>query len=114
MVDATTIYLLAVPTVIQLILSLGAVYYAYRITGLLGSFLAWTMIIVAFLLLTLERVSSLALTFLLPPESLAPLLTAISPSTLLFTDIVNVGASLLLLLGVRGLYKTFQRQSKKT
>src|SRR5207245_10640324 len=54
-----TLYFIAV---LELIFQAGVVFYAYKVTRITGSFRAWTMIIVAFSLLTIQSVVGLVLT----------------------------------------------------
>src|SRR6266571_1702435 len=74
-----TLYFIAV---LELIFQAGVVFYAYKVTRITGSFRAWTMIIVAFSLLTIQSSTVTAIT----------------------------GA--LLFLGVFGLAKRFESQAK--
>src|SRR6266702_1582600 len=74
-----TLYFIAV---LELIFQAGVVFYAYKVTRITGSFRAWTMIIVAFSLLTI----------------LSSMVTAV--------------AGALLFLGVFGLAKRFESQAK--
>lgn len=114
MVDVVIISLLLLSSLVQLGATLGAVYFAYRITRIIGTFRAWTLVISAFVLLTLRNVSSLLLTLSLPPEQLASILEAIGPTGLWPSQLINIGASVLLLVGMYGLVKTFERQSNKS
>ncbi|MDG6939287.1 MAG: hypothetical protein JRN39_02680 [Nitrososphaerota archaeon] len=112
MVDTLVVQALALSAVVQVALSVGAVYYAYRITGIVGSFVAWTLVIVAFVLFTIRNVLSLLLIPFISPAALASIIGVISTPTLLATQAVNIGASVILLLGMRSLAKMFQRQAR--
>ena len=48
--------------VLELIFEAGVVFYAYEVQRITGSFRAWTLIIAAFSLLTIQSVVGLALT----------------------------------------------------
>ncbi len=47
--------------IIQILLQLGAAWFAYRIIGLMGGSLFWILVVVAFLLQAVRRVTALAL-----------------------------------------------------
>lgn len=45
--------------IIQIVVQLVAVYLAYRLTRITGAFWAWTMVILALVLMTVRRVTAL-------------------------------------------------------
>ncbi len=84
---------------LQLGLQAGNVFNAYRLTELTGSFRAWTMIILAFMLSTgsslfgvFIRLSNLDL--------ITGLLQSLSLSTLIVSYAISISTSLLLFFGI--------------
>jgi Na+/H+ antiporter NhaB len=112
MVDTVVISTLYFISVFQLILQAGVVFYAYRVTKLTGSFRAWTLIIAAFTLLTIRNVVSLFLSLSLPADQLSALIDSIGVVTLIASSAVNIAAGVALFLGMLGLAKRFENQSK--
>ena len=112
MLDPVVLPTLYFISVFQLILQAGVVFYAYRVTKLTGSFRAWTLIIAAFTLLTLRNVVSLFLSLSLPSDQLALLIESIGVVTLIASSAVNIAAGVALFLGMFGLAKRFENQSK--
>jgi len=112
MLDPVVIPTLYFISVFQLILQAGVVFYAYRVTKLTGSFRAWTLIIAAFTLLTIRNVVSLFLTLSLPADQLASLIESIGVVTTIASSAVNIVAGVALFLGMFGLAKRFENQSK--
>src|SRR3989442_5591635 len=92
MVDTVVISTLYFISVFQLILQAGVVFYAYRVTKLTGSFRAWTMIIIAFTILTIRNVVSLFLSLSLPADQLASLIDSVGVVTIISSSAVNVAA----------------------
>lgn len=101
-------------SVFQLILQAAVVFYAYRVTKLTGSFRAWTLIIAAFTLLTVKNVVSLILSLSLPADQLSALIDSVGLTTLILSSAVNMAAGVALFLGMFGLVKRFENQSKPT
>jgi hypothetical protein len=99
-------------TTVELIFQVGVVFYAYKVSRITGSFRAWTMIIAAWTIITVQSIIGLVLTFTLPTDQLANLISSIGETTAILTSMVNVAAGLLLFLGVFGLAKRFQNQAK--
>ena len=112
MLDPIVIPTLYFISVFQLVLQAGVVFYAYRVTKLTGSFRAWTLIIGAFTLLTIRNVVSLFLTLSLPADQLASLIESIGVVTTIASSAVNIAAGVALFLGMFGLAKRFENQSK--
>jgi len=112
MLDPVVIPTLYFISVFQLILQAGVVFYAYRVTKLTGSFRAWTLIIGAFTLLTIRNVVSLFLTLSLPTDQLTALINSIGLVTTILSSAVNIAAGVALFLGMFGLAKRFENQSK--
>jgi hypothetical protein len=104
-----TLYLIAV---LELIFQAGVVFYAYRVTRITGSFRAWTLIIAAFSLLTIQSVVGLALTLSLPGDQLANLISSVGTMTTILSSMVTAIAGALLFFGVFGLTKRFENQAK--
>ena len=99
-------------TAVELIFQIGVVFYAYKVSRITGSFRAWTMIIAAWTIVTVQSIIGLVLTLTLPTDQLANLITSIGETTTIFSSTINVAAGLLLFLGVFGLAKRFQSQAK--
>jgi hypothetical protein len=99
-------------TTVELIFQVGVVFYAYKVSRITGSFRAWTMIIAAWTMITVQSIIGLVLTFTLPTDQLANLISSIGETTTILSSMVNVAAGLLLFLGVFGLAKRFQTQAK--
>ncbi len=112
MLDPIVLPTLYFISIFQLILQAGVVFYAYRVTKMTGSFRAWTLIIAAFTILTIRSVVSLVLSLSLPADQLAALIDSIGIVTLIATSAVNIVAGLALFLGMFGLAKRFENQSK--
>src|SRR2546425_11690119 len=112
MVDTVVISTLYFISVFQLILQAGVVFYAYRVTKLTGSFRAWTLIIAAFTLLTIRNVVSLFLSLSLPADQLAALIDSVGLVALILSSAVTIAPGLALFLGLSGLAKRFENQSK--
>jgi hypothetical protein len=104
-----TLYFIAV---LELIFQAGVVFYAYKVTRITGSFRAWTMIIVAFSLLTIQSVVGLVLTLSLPTDQIANLIRSVGETTTILGSTVTAIAGALLFIGVFGLAKRFENQAK--
>jgi hypothetical protein len=104
-----TLYFIAVA---ELIFQAGVVFYAYKVTRITGSFRAWTLIIAAFSLLTIQSVVGLALTLSLPADQIATLISSLGVTTTILSSMVTAIAGALLFLGVFGLAKRFESQAK--
>ena len=104
-----TLYFVAV---LELIFQAGVVFYAYKVTRITGSFRAWTMIIAAFSLLTIQSVVGLVLTLSLPTDQIASLISSVGETTTILSSMVTAIAGVLLFLGVFGLAKRFEHQAK--
>ena len=96
----------------ELIFQIGVVFYAYKVSRITGSFRAWTMIIVAWTIVTVQSIIGLILTLTLPTDQLANLINSIGETTTILSSTINIAAGLLLFLGVFGLAKRFQTQAK--
>ncbi len=112
MADATILTSIWMVVVLQLTLQAGIVLYAYRLTRLTGSFRAWTMIILAFMLTT---VSSLYGVFLLlsNPDLITGLVGSFSIPALVFSYSLSIATSLLLFFGIFDLVRRFGRAANK-
>src|SRR5438034_8440821 len=95
-----TLYFIAI---FQLILQAAVFYYAYRVTKMTGSFRAWTLIILAFALLTVRNVVSLILTLSLPADQVSSLIESVEVPTTTPSSAISVPASLALFREMFGL-----------
>src|SRR5207245_8680089 len=98
MLDPAVLPTLYFISVFQLILQAGVVFYAYRVTKLTGSFRAWTLIIVAFTILTVRNVVSLFLSLSLPADPLASLIDSVGVVMIIASSAVNVAVGVVVLL----------------
>ena len=112
MVDVTLLTGMWIIAVLQLILEAGIVLYAYRLTRLTGSFRAWTMIILAFVLTTTSSIFGVIL-LLINPDLIAGLVQSISLPTLIFSYAVSITTSLLFFFGVFDLVRRFKLMANK-
>src|SRR5690349_826741 len=112
MVDVTILTGMWILAVVQLILEAGIVLYAYRLTRLTGSFRAWTMIILAFILTTASSLFGIVL-LLFNPDLIAGLVQSISLPTLIVSYAVSIATSLLFFFGVFDLVRRFKLAAKK-
>jgi len=104
-----TLYFIAV---LELIFQAGVVFYAYKVTRITGSFRAWTMIIAAFSLLTIQSIVGLVLTLSLPTDQITSLISSVGETTTILSSTVTAIAGALLFLGVFGLAKRFESRAK--
>jgi hypothetical protein len=112
MANATILAGIWIIAVTQLILEAGIVLYAYRLTRLTGSFRAWTMIILAFILTTASNIFGVF--FLLDnPDLIAGLVQSISLPTLIVSYTISIATSLLFFFGVFDLVRRFRLAAKK-
>ena|SRR2546425_1640485 len=98
-------------SVLQLALSVGAAWYAYRLSKLIGHLLEWTLLILAFTLLVVKNTMSLLLIPLFTPAQIDALLASIPAVATLASQGVSLASGILLLVGMRGLYMVFMRQT---
>lgn len=112
MVDPVVIPTLYFVTVLQIVLTGAVVYYALRVTRQTGRFRDWTLIISAFSLFTVRNVISLVLTLSLPADELGALIDSIGLVSTLASQVVNIAATVALFLGMFGLARRFESQSK--
>lgn len=90
----------------QIVLQLGVAYLAYRLTKITGIFLAWSLVIIALILMTMRRVTALMMEM--------GLITALGGSVAFIDRILlPLAISILLLLAMYGLVRTFKRQLKR-
>src|SRR2546425_7849422 len=100
-------------SVLQLALSVGAAWYAYRLSKLIGHLLEWTLLILAFTLLVVKNTLSLLTIPLFTPAQIDALLASIPPISTFASQGVSLVAGVLLLVGMRGLHMVFLRQVGK-
>ena len=101
-----------VVAVLELALYAGAVFFAYRLTKLTGSFRSWTMIIAALLLTTISGVSGLVL-LLSSPDAITALIQSIGAPWIMVSYTISISTCLLYFFGTHGLVKNFQQAVKK-
>lgn len=99
-------------SVLELVLQALVFVYAYKITRITGSFRSWTLIIIAFAILTIQNVVSLIFSLSLPADQVSSLIESVGVTTILMGQVVNLVAAVSLFLGFFGLAQRFQNQSK--
>lgn len=112
MADTLTITLLVLSAAAQVLLMLISVYFAVRIARAVGTFWAWILVVVAFVMLTLRNLLSLALTLSLPPEQLSALIEQLGPASIWPSQIISVVGTILLVLGMYGIERIFVKPKK--
>ncbi|SRR6266849_4304392 len=101
-----------VVAVLESALYAGAVFFAYRLTKLTGSFRSWTMIIVALLLTTISGLSGLFV-LLTSPDAITALVQSIGTPWIMISYSISISTCLLYFFGTHGLVKNFQQVAKK-
>lgn len=93
--------------VTQILAQLGAVYLAYRLTKTTGAFLAWSLVIIALVLMTVRRVTALMIELGSMPAL---------GGSIAFIDriLLPLAISILLLFGIYDLVRAFERQSHRS
>ena len=104
-----TLYFIAV---VELIFQVGVVVYAYKVSRITGSFRAWTLIIIAFSILTVQSLTGLVLTLTLPADQIANLISSVGEIPTILSSAVAAIAGAILFFGVFGLAKRFENQAK--
>src|SRR5712664_362133 len=107
MADVTLLTGMWIVAVLQLGLEAGIVLYAYRLTRLTGSFRAWTMIILAFILTTASSIFGVFL-LLFNPYLITSLVQSISLPTLIISYTISIATSLLFFFGIFDLTRRFK------
>ncbi len=113
MADIVIITSLFMVVALELAAQAGAVYFAYRLTRLTGSFRAWTLIITAFILTTASSVIGLIFLLAINPDQLVSLVQSIGFGTTILSDAVTVAAAFLLFFGMFDLVRRFKHTAKK-
>ncbi len=98
--------------ILELALYAGAVFFAYRMTKLTGSFRSWTMIIAALLLTTISGLSGIFVV-LSSPDAITSLVQTIGTPTIIVTYTISISTCLLYFFGTHGLVKNFQQVAAK-
>jgi hypothetical protein len=111
MADAVIISSLYMIVALELVAQIGAVFFAYRLTRLTGSFRAWTMIMVSFLMTTLSGVVGLFYLLTWNPDMLTSLVQSVGLTNTLLADSIVVVSQFLLFFGVLDMVKTFKRRA---
>mgnify|MGYP001027957231 CR=1 FL=1 len=102
MIDPVTLFL----GIMQIPTQLGAVYFAYRLTKVTGSFLGWSLVIAALILQTIRRVIALMIEVGAMTGFAGPLVFAEK-------SLLPLMISILLLVAMYTLVNTFEQQSKR-
>lgn len=112
MLDPVVVPTLYFLSVLEVTLQALVFLYAYKITKITGSFRSWTLIIIAFAMLTVQNVISLVFSLSLPADQLSTLIQSVGVMSIFLGQAVNLAASVALFLGFFGLAHRFQNQSK--
>lgn len=91
----------------------GAGYYAYQINRIVGSFRAWTFLIIALFLFAIEEFLTLGAVVLFSPAKLASAVNSASAGGLIFEILITLSISLLFFMAMRELHGLFGKQIKK-
>src|SRR5438105_7074686 len=98
----------------QLLLIILAIYYAYRVAKIIGSFWAWSLLIISFVLTLGRNLLSLALLIPLPEDKLRALVNSLGPAAIWPGQILSIVTSVLLTMAMYGLHKIFQKRASHT
>jgi len=112
MADSAWFTGILIVAVLELALYAGAVFFAYRLTKLTGSFRSWTMIIAALLLTTISGLSGLFVV-LTSPDAITALVQSIGTPWIMISYAMSISTCLLYFFGTHGLVKNFQQVTKK-
>jgi len=101
-------------TILELLLDIGAVYFAVRLARVTGAFRGWILMILAVVLTTLSVSSSVISTIVFVPASnLEALVNQFGAGTIVEGSVFGIGTSLFLFLAMFELYRTFKRLQAK-
>jgi hypothetical protein len=97
-------------TFLELILDLAAVFYAYRLTKLTGSFRGWILMILALVLITVQGTSSIvSLIVFFPEAQLESLVSTVGTAAIIQGAVIGIAVSGSLFGAMFELYRTFKR-----
>jgi hypothetical protein len=97
-------------TLLELLLDIGAVYFAYRLTRITGAFRGWVLMIAAVVLITFQSTSSiLTLALFFPESQLESLIQSIGTGTFIVSSLIGMLVSITLFLAMFELFRTFNR-----
>jgi len=101
-------------TLIELLLDIGAVYFAYRLTRLTGTFRGWVLMIIVVVLIATQNVGSLiAQLILLTPTQLEQLILNIGVGFIIYSSVIGLLTAIVLFLAFWELYRTFARVKRR-
>jgi hypothetical protein len=101
-------------TLLELLLDIGAVYFAVRLARVTGAFRGWILMIAAVVLATLSVSSSvITLVVFFPESSLESLVNQFGAGSIVEGSVFGIGTSLFLFLAMFELYRTFKRLQPK-
>jgi hypothetical protein len=113
MVSSIILYVYAY-TAVELLLDIGAVYFAVKLARVTGAFRGWVLMIAAVVLITLQTSSSvLSLILFFPESQLESLINSVGNAAIVQGSIFGIGVSLTLFLAMLELYRTFRRVQAK-
>ena len=96
---------------LQLLLVMLATYYAYRIGRLIGSFRAWSLLILSFVLTLGQNLLGLSTLIQMPEDKIVALFNQ-SSSTVIWTgQILSMLPSILLTISMYGLHQIFKKKA---
>jgi hypothetical protein len=101
-------------TLLELILDIGAVYFAVKLARVTGAFRGWILMILAVVLTTLSVSSSvISLIVFFPESALEGLVNQFGSASIVEGSVFGIGTSLFLFLAMFELYRTFKRLQSK-
>ena len=101
-------------TLLELLLDIGAVYFAVKLARVTGAFRGWILMIIAVVLTTLSVSSSvISLIIFFPESALESLVNQFGSGTIVEGSAFGIGTSLFLFLAMLELYRTFKRLQTK-
>jgi uncharacterized membrane protein YedE/YeeE len=101
-------------TLLELLLDIGAVYFAVKLARVTGAFRGWLLMIGAVVLTTLSVSSSvISLIVFFPESALESLVNQFGAGTIVEGSVFGIGTSLFLFLAMFELYRTFKRLQPK-
>lgn len=101
-------------TLLELVLDIGAVLFAYRLTRITGAFRGWILMIAALVLITVQSTSSiLTLALFFPEAQLDALVASIGTDALVRGAVVGIALSAALFGAMLELFRTFERLGQR-
>jgi hypothetical protein len=113
MIGAFTTLLYGI-AVFQIFLIVVAIYYAYRVTRLIGSFWAWSLLILTFVLTLGRNLLSLTLLLGLSEDQIVAQFNSLGTAAVWPGQILTIVTSVLLTISMYGIHQIFSRRATKS